>query len=357
MSHTSFRLAAVLTAASLAAGAAATSVAASSAPEPTPAASESAGSTPGGSDASDGSAPVVDAPATAEPDAYPVTISTAFGDVTIDEEPERVVAVGWSDAETALALGVQPVGASDWLGLGGDGLGPWAAGLYDEPPELVGTMELNLELIASLDPDLILDTRSDGTQERYDALSEIAPTLGPPADVVAYGTTWQEQLEMVAAALGRPAYGAELATRVEEHFAATAAAHPEFDGAVATVGAFTSDGFGIYVTGDARVDFLAQLGFVQKDGVDELGTGNFYVTLSEEQLELFDADVTVIFPIFVEASEFTDNPVWQAVPSVADGRAVVIEDLDLLNAFSSGSVLGTLYAIDHITPLLSDALA
>lgn len=338
MSHTSFRLAAVLTAASLAAGAAATSVAASSAPEPTPAASEPAGSTPGGSDASDGSAPVVDAPATAEPDAYPVTISTAFGDVTIDEEPERVVAVGWSDAETALALGVQPVGASDWLGL-------------------VGTMELNLELIASLDPDLILDTRSDGTQERYDALSEIAPTLGPPADVVAYGTTWQEQLEMVAAALGRPAYGAELATRVEEHFAATAAAHPEFDGAVATVGAFTSDGFGIYVTGDARVDFLAQLGFVQKDGVDELGTGNFYVTLSEEQLELFDADVTVIFPIFVEASEFTDNPVWQAVPSVADGRAVVIEDLDLLNAFSSGSVLGTLYAIDHITPLLSDALA
>ena len=45
--------------------------------------------------------------------AFPVTVETAFGDVEIPEEPQRVVALGWSDAETALALGVQPVGASD----------------------------------------------------------------------------------------------------------------------------------------------------------------------------------------------------------------------------------------------------
>jgi iron complex transport system substrate-binding protein len=39
--------------------------------------------------------------------AFPVTVGTAFGDVEIPEEPQRVVALGWSDAETALALGVQ----------------------------------------------------------------------------------------------------------------------------------------------------------------------------------------------------------------------------------------------------------
>ena len=54
---------------------------------------------------------------------FPVTVSTAFGDVTVEEEPTRVVALGWSDAETALALDVQPVGASDWLGFGGEGVG------------------------------------------------------------------------------------------------------------------------------------------------------------------------------------------------------------------------------------------
>src|SRR5918994_119938 len=59
-------------------------------------------------------------------EAFPVTVRTAFGDVTVEEEPTRVVALGWSDAETALALGVQPVGVSDWLGFGGEGVGPCA---------------------------------------------------------------------------------------------------------------------------------------------------------------------------------------------------------------------------------------
>ena len=44
--------------------------------------------------------------------AYPATIDTMFGPVTVEEAPQRIVALGWSDAETALTLGVQPVGAS-----------------------------------------------------------------------------------------------------------------------------------------------------------------------------------------------------------------------------------------------------
>jgi ABC-type Fe3+-hydroxamate transport system substrate-binding protein len=64
-----------------------------------------------------------------------------------------VVALGWSDAETALALGVQPVGASDWLGFGGEGVGPWAAGRYDEAPQIIDTLEPSLEAIAALKPD------------------------------------------------------------------------------------------------------------------------------------------------------------------------------------------------------------
>jgi iron complex transport system substrate-binding protein len=136
--------------------------------------------------------------------AFPVTVATAFGDVTVEEEPTRVVALGWSDAETALALGVQPVGASDWLAVGGDdGLGDWVEEGYDEAPELIETMEPSYEAIAALEPDLILDTRSDGTEERYELLSAIAPTIGQPEGVGPYQTTWQQQLEMVGQALGR----------------------------------------------------------------------------------------------------------------------------------------------------------
>src|SRR5699024_8469305 len=63
------------------------------------------------------------------------SVDTKFGSVDVPADPQRVVALGWGDAETALALGVQPVGASDWVEFGGMGVGPWAEDLYDEAPD------------------------------------------------------------------------------------------------------------------------------------------------------------------------------------------------------------------------------
>src|SRR5687768_5691907 len=232
---------------------------------------------------------------------FPVTVETAFGPVEVAEEPQRVVALGWSDAETALALGVQPVGASDWLGFGGEGVGPWAEDLYDEAPEIIETLEPSLEAVAALDPDLILDTRSDATEERYDSLSAIAPTIGQPEGVGPYQTTWQQQLELVGQALGRADEAAALQDDVEQQFD-DAAQHPEFEGTEVAVGAYTSEGFGGYVRGDARVGFMEQLGFVNAPAIQDLAGEDFFVPISEEQLQLFDAPLTVVFPIFVETS-------------------------------------------------------
>jgi iron complex transport system substrate-binding protein len=287
---------------------------------------------------------------------FPVTVGTAFGDVTIEEEPVRVVALGWSDAETALALGVQPVGASDWLGFGGEGVGPWAAGRYDEAPEIIETLEPSYEAIAALEPDLILDTRSDGTQERYDLLSAIAPTVGQPEGVGPYQTTWQQQLELVGAALGKDEEAAALQDEVDQAFADAAAANPGFEGTEVAVGAYTSEGFGAYVRGDSRVDFLEQLGFVNKPEVQDLAGENFFVPVSDEQLSLLDAPLTVVFPIFVEASEIAAHPLWPTLGSVQQGHAVVLDDEALVSAFSSGSALGTLYALENTVPLFTAAL-
>ncbi|ACP32323.1 ABC transporter substrate-binding protein [Corynebacterium aurimucosum] len=85
--------------------------------------------------------------------AFPATISTKFGGVTIDEAPRRVVALGWGDAELALSLGVQP----DLL--------------------------------------LILDVRSSGDRERYDTLSAIAPVVGIPEGADNWLTDRSTQLE------------------------------------------------------------------------------------------------------------------------------------------------------------------
>ena len=240
--------------------------------------------------------------------AFPVSVPTAFGDVEVPEEPTRVVAVGWGDAETALALGVQPVGASDWLAFGGEGVGPWAEGLYDEAPEIIETLEPSIEAIAALEPDLILDTKSPATQERYDALSAIAPTISQPEGTDPYVVSFDQQLDQVAQALGRTDEAQEIKDQVQRAFDDAAAAHPEFDGTEVAVAAYTSEGFGAYVRGDSRVDFMEDLGFTNSEQVQALATDSFFVSVSEEQLPLLDAGLTVAFPIFVDPSQITSNP-------------------------------------------------
>ena len=292
---------------------------------------------------------------------FPVTVDTAFGPVTVADEPQRVVALGWGDAETALALGVQPVAASDWLDFGGDGVGPWAAGRYDEAPELIDTLEPSYEAIAALQPDLILDVRSSGDLDRHDTLAAIAPTIGIPEGAESYQTDSRAQMEMIAAALGREDLGDQLLAEVEQAFADAAAQHPEWAGRTATVGSRTSDGWGAYVArGEdddlgSRVAFMAGLGFVQNPQIADLpvGSSGFSVPVSEERLDLLDADVVIVSPIYVEPGLITEDPLWQAVPAVADGRALVL-DGDVASAFSLGTTLAIRYAIDELVPRLAD---
>lgn len=290
-------------------------------------------------------------------DAFPVTVTTAFGDVTIDAEPQRVVALGWGDAEIALALGVQPVGASDWLGFGGDGVGPWAEGLYDESPELIGTMEPSFEAVAALRPDLILDIRSSGDPDRYERLSSIATTVGIPEGGEGWLATTAQQTELIAAALGRSDAGAALLASVDTAFVDAAARHPEWAGKTITVATLTSEGWGAYVEGDGRVDFLLNLGFVQNPAIAALPTGSnaFAVDISSEQLALFDADLIVAFPIFIDTAEITDDPLWRGIPAVAEGRFVVVDGV-LSNAYSLATPTSQIFALEQLEALISEAL-
>lgn len=292
------------------------------------------------------------APAAAEG----ATIETMFGPVTVPADPQRVVAVGWSDAEAALALGVQPVGVSDWLAFGGSGVGPWAEDLFTTPPEILGTLELDYEAISALQPDLILNTRSDNSQEKHDELSRIAPTVSAPEGVIAYGTSWQQQTEMVAAALGREAEGEQLIAETEAAFADAAAANPGFAGKTVAVGAFFSDQYGAYVPGDARVDFMESLGFENKPELQAQAADTFYVTLAREQIEQLSADLTVMFPIGDGAAVLQQDPVLNQIPSALEGHLLILEDTTLVSAFSGGSTLSTQYAIENAVPLFAQSV-
>ncbi|WP_019545745.1 iron-siderophore ABC transporter substrate-binding protein [Streptomyces sulphureus] len=289
--------------------------------------------------------------------AFPAKVATKFGEVTVEKKPKRVVALGWGDAETALALGVQPVGASDWLEFGGDGVGPWAKGEYDKSPQLIGTLEPEYEKIAELQPDVILDTKSSGDRKRYDTLSKIAPTVGVPKGSDQYLTPWEKQTEMIAKALGVKEKGAELVADTEKKFDAAAKKHPEFKDKTITVGSRTSEGYGAYVRGAGRVDFVERLGFKNSPAVEKKAGKDFSITVSRENLDLLDADLTVMAPIGIPPKKISDDPLYRAVPSVKDGRSVVFKDGDMLGkAFATDSVLSVVYALDEVVPVFADAL-
>jgi iron complex transport system substrate-binding protein len=84
-----------------------------------------------------------------ESSAFPVTIKDAAdNEVTIEEEPEKIVSLIPSNTEIAFELGLDAriVGVSDF-----DNYPPEAA-----EKEKIGGMELNVEKIISLSPDLVL---------------------------------------------------------------------------------------------------------------------------------------------------------------------------------------------------------
>ena len=137
------------------------------------------------------------APAAASGSAATRTVPTAFGDVAVPSAPQRVVALGETALDSALALGVRPVGAL--AGRGGTGVPAYLADLAGDVA-VVGTVrETDLEELVEVDPDLVLASSST-TRAQYDALSALAPTVVPPAPE--FGE-WEAETLVHAAALGR----------------------------------------------------------------------------------------------------------------------------------------------------------
>ncbi|WP_423785890.1 ABC transporter substrate-binding protein [Hoyosella altamirensis] len=124
------------------------------------------------------------------------TVEHARGATEVPAQPQRVVVLEPVQLDTSVALGVMPVGTTVFGSASGapDYLGPRAAQI-----EAVGTVpEPSLEAIAALHPDLILGTETRHG-EFYEQLSAIAPTVF----MASQSDPWQENVDLVATALGK----------------------------------------------------------------------------------------------------------------------------------------------------------
>jgi iron complex transport system substrate-binding protein len=312
-------------------------------------------------------------PPSAEPTAgdssqgtFPATVEHRYGTTEITEAPERIVTVGLSDHDVVLAFGIAPVAVTDWYGDYASATWPWAQDeLGDATPEVMnkgeftGTQNFQFEEIAALEPDLIIGLYTGMTEQEYDTLSQIAPTVAPSGDYPDYGMPWQESTRMVGQALGQPERAEEMIADVEELFAQAAAEHPEFEGVEMVVAEVFEPGssFARSAT-DPRTVFMTSLGFSLPDDIAELAGDKDGAPISDEQMNLLDREL-LVWNIGFEPelrADIEGKPLYPQLDVVKDDRVLFIEDPLVSGALTWATVLSLPYALEHLVPDLADTV-
>jgi iron complex transport system substrate-binding protein len=254
------------------------------------------------------------------PEGGTISVTNQFGTFDVPLDPQRVV--GWEgrrDLETALALGLSPIAIGSNAFDGGE-LAPF----IDFDPsgvQVIQQTEPNVELIASLRPDLIL-TRTSNIERLLDEVRPLAPLVGVDPD-----GPWRTDLEGLAAALNRSDRLSEVLDRYDARRKEVADRHADRIGsaviAIAQYGAgsgfwaSTTKGFAL------QAQTLGDLGGIMLPFIEEGGETLWNDGFSIEQAEeLAAADAILIIGGTDDLAELDASPLWLRLPAVAANRLV-----------------------------------
>lgn len=285
---------------------------------------------------------------------FPLTVEHKFGTTIIEAVPERVASLDYNGADNLLALGVQPVTVKYWFGDYPRAVWPWADALLEGTPEILKG-DLNYEQIAASDPDVIIALYSGITEEDYAKLSAIAPVVAVPEGVGDYELAWDQQALIAGRAVGKEAEALAQIEAIEDELSAIAGRHPDWAGQTVTLGTIWNDTPSVYSISDPRVQFLNQMGLANHAEVEALSTpGTFYVEVSNERPEVFDADVLIWFAD--EGIEPIQNAIFRpALDAPKEGREIFLGPL-MTSALSHTSLLSLPYAFEVLEPSIDLAV-
>jgi iron complex transport system substrate-binding protein len=137
-------------------------------------------------------------------------VAHARGTTDVPAEVERVVTLEPLELDTAVAVGITPVGAAVASNVTGT-----PAYLGADGVESVGTVpEPDLEAIAALKPDLIL-----GTEARHSALYEQLSAIAPTVFIETQADPWRDNALLIGDALNRKDEVADLLADVDDRCA------------------------------------------------------------------------------------------------------------------------------------------
>ncbi|MFE9674318.1 iron-siderophore ABC transporter substrate-binding protein [Streptomyces sp. NPDC006259] len=294
--------------------------------------------------------------------AFPVTVEHAFGSTKINEAPQRVVSVGYTDDQTILAFGIKPVGMVDQYpnpaGRSPDinTQWPWVKERWgDTEPEVImenGDSGPHYEKIAALRPDLIIAVYSEIDQAAYDKLSKIAPTVGrTKAEKEPFSAPWQDNALHIAKALGRAEEGEKLVRGIQDKLDAAKKAHPEFADETAVALSWYENSVAPFTSTDVRGRLLTGIGFRYRTEIDKVADGSFYTKLSPERIDLVDVDRVFVINDKADTDALKKFALFTNLDAVKNGKVAYLLDSEgpaVGAAISQGTLLSMPYAIDEL---------
>ncbi|WP_328409200.1 ABC transporter substrate-binding protein [Nocardia sp. NBC_00403] len=286
-------------------------------------------------------------------DSPSVTITHARGETTIEGTPKKVVTLGNQWLDTALALGVTPVGYVDNVAVASKSTPPW------QPKTLESAKALNTsgnlaEQVAALEPDLILVDTFIADQKTYDELSRVAPTLpGLTKEAV---TPWQDQVNALGKALRKQDDATKVIAKVDEKIAAITTANPGLKGKTfaSTWLAGPTQLMVLIDPNDGSSKVFSQLGLsIPKDLTDHAANQG-RLSLSPERVDELTADVLLAGYSPGLDEKYRQLPGYAELPAVKKGSVVFLTTQEI-SAVNQPTALSVPYILDKLEPAFAAA--
>jgi iron complex transport system substrate-binding protein len=308
-----------------------------------------------------GPASGTDARGSTTPAATPAGVPTSwqvrhrYGTTTVSGQPRRVVTLGQTDHDAAIALGVVPVAVGGFLGGSYTPFRPWnSAGTTTPPQPVLDMQEIAFEKVAALAPDLVLAVMSGVTKEDYAKLSQIAPTVAQPVDAEDWAVPYRPHTEHIGQALGLRDLAVTLVSELDAAFADARAQNPQLAGRTAVCAEVFGGQYSVLGAAAPRTQFLTDIGMTLDPPLTALAGKGYNAPLSSEKLDLLDGvDVVVWTTDVAEEKKLLGDPLVQTMTSTREGRYVLAldgGDDDLLYSMDWGSVLSNRWAIEQALP-------
>ncbi len=270
--------------------------------------------------------------------------------VTVPEAPKRVITLSEIDLDTALTLGVTPVGTIN--GRGQAAPPRYLDGKLPAGIEVVGDIDNpNLETLLELQPDLILT--GPVKPEQLAILNEIAPTV----ITFNWARPWQESMQRTAQALNREAEAKAVLERYRarvEEARQRLAAH---QGETLSIVRWNPKGPS-YMFKDAFASTVAEDVGLRRPAHQQDPGHTHSMALSLESLELLDADWLVIGTLATSGEAVEAMHQAEQTPAFRQLSAIQAKRFGAVDGSlwtSLGGPMAALQVIEDIEGLLGKA--